>query len=132
MLPMRFFSFLPHSFINYSTMADINPLRSPYLTCSNEMRRLVIRGSTELNQSNSFIADLFKISTRTVQRILDKFHLTRWFLRITLAGRKVIFIDEVGFNLSMRVSQGRSPARKNTGIPTRSCACYCLLSPHIH
>ena len=47
-------------------MADINPLRSPY---SNEMRRLVIRGSTELNQSNSFIANLFKISTRTVQSL---------------------------------------------------------------
>ena len=85
-------------------MADINTLRSPNLTCSNETRRLVIRCSTELNQSNSFIANLFEISARTVQRILDKFHLTRWFLRITLAGRKVIFIDEVGFNLSMRVS----------------------------
>jgi len=33
----------------------------------------------------------------------------RWYIRITLAGRKIIFIDEVGFQLNMRVHQGRSP-----------------------
>ena len=43
-----------------------------YLTCSNEIRCLVIRASTEYNQSNSFIANLFKISLKTVQRELIK------------------------------------------------------------
>ena len=33
----------------------------------------------------------------------------RWYIRMTVAGRKIIFIDEVGFQLNMRVSQGRSP-----------------------
>ena len=33
----------------------------------------------------------------------------RWYIRVTLAGRKIIFIDEVGMQLNMRVSQGRSP-----------------------
>jgi len=33
----------------------------------------------------------------------------RWYIRMTLAGRKIIFIDEVGFQVNMRVSQGRSP-----------------------
>ncbi len=127
-------------------MGDDNPLRGAYLTCSNEIRWLVIYASTELNQDNTFIAAFFKILIRTVQRILNKFHLTeetdkfprggkkpfnhslkriqsiavaadtpanealrldfaRWYIRITLAGRKIIFIDEVG----MRVHQGRSP-----------------------
>ena len=43
-------------------MADNNPHRGPNLTCSNEIRRLVVRASTEYNQSNSFISDIFKIS----------------------------------------------------------------------
>ena len=33
----------------------------------------------------------------------------RWYIRMTIAGRKMIFTDEVGFQLNMRVSQGRSP-----------------------
>ena len=69
-------------------MADIIPLRSPYLTCSNEMRRLVIRASTEYNQSNSFIANLFKILTRTVQRVLHKFHLTEETDKLPRGGNK--------------------------------------------
>jgi hypothetical protein len=38
-----------------------------------------------------------------------RLEFARWYLRITLAGRKIIFIDEVGFQLNMRVHQGRSP-----------------------
>ncbi len=52
------------------------------------MRRLVIRGSTELNQSNFFIANLFKISTRTVQRILHKFQLTEMTDKLPSGGNK--------------------------------------------
>ena len=47
-------------------MADNNPLRGSNLTCSNEIRRLVVRASTEYNQSNSFISNIFKISLKTV------------------------------------------------------------------
>ena len=94
-------------------MADNNPLRGAYLTCANEIRRLVVRASTEYHQSNSYIAEFFKISKRTVQRILFKFHnnaadspanealrldYARWYIRVTLAGRKIIFIDEVGID----------------------------------
>jgi hypothetical protein len=31
-------------------MAENKPLRGAYLTCSNEIRRLVVRASTEYNQ----------------------------------------------------------------------------------
>ena len=41
-------------------MGDDNPLRGAYLTCSNEIRRLVIHASVEMNQANSFIAALFQ------------------------------------------------------------------------
>ena len=69
-------------------MADNNPLRGPYLTCSNEIRRLVIRASIELHQSNSFIANFFKISIKTVQRILHKFHLTEETDKLPRGGNK--------------------------------------------
>ena len=55
-------------------MADNNPLRGVYLTCANEVRRLVVRSSVEYHQSNAYIAEFFNISKRTVQRILSKFH----------------------------------------------------------
>ena len=69
-------------------MADNNPLRGAYLTCSNEIRRLVIRASTEYNQSNSFIANLFKISLKTVQRILFKFRETEETDKLPRGGNK--------------------------------------------
>ena len=42
-------------------MADNNPLRGAYLTCCNEIRRLVVRSSIEYNQSNSYKANFFRI-----------------------------------------------------------------------
>ena len=54
-------------------MAENNPLRGAYITCSNEVRRLVVRSSIEYNQSNTYIAEYFQISKKTVQRILFKF-----------------------------------------------------------
>ena len=69
-------------------MADNNPLRGPNLTCSNEIRRLVIRASTEYNQSNSFISNIFKISLKTVQRILFKFRETEVTDKLPRGGNK--------------------------------------------
>ena len=34
-------------------MADNNPLRGAYLTCANEIRRLVVRSSVEYHQHNN-------------------------------------------------------------------------------
>ena len=53
-------------------MADNNPLRGAYLTCANEIRRLVVHASTEYHQSNSYIAEFFKISKRTVQTVIQR------------------------------------------------------------
>ena len=69
-------------------MGDNKPLIGVYSTCSNEIRRLVIRASVELNQSNAFIANFFKISKRTVQRILLKFHLTEETDKLPRGGKK--------------------------------------------
>jgi hypothetical protein len=69
-------------------MGDDNPLRGAYLTCSNEIRRLVIHASTELNQGNTFLAAFLKISIRTVQRILNKFHLTELTDKLPRGGKK--------------------------------------------
>jgi transposase len=69
-------------------MGDDNPLRGAYLTCSNEIRRLVIPASVELNQGNSFIAAFYKISIKTVQRILNKFHLTEETDKLPRGGNK--------------------------------------------
>jgi hypothetical protein len=69
-------------------MGDDNPLRGVYLTCSNEIRRLVIPASVELNQGNSFIATFYKISIKTVQRILNKFHLTEETDKLPSGGNK--------------------------------------------
>ena len=69
-------------------MADNNPLRGAYLTCSNEIRRLVVRASVVNHQSNSFIADNYQISTRTVQRILEKFHRTEETDKLPRGGNK--------------------------------------------
>ena len=56
--------------------------------CSNEIRRLVIHASTELNQGNTFIAAFFKISIRTVERILNKFNLTKDTDKLPRGGNK--------------------------------------------
>ena len=69
-------------------MGDDNPLRGAYLTCSNKIRQLVIHASTELNQGNTFISAFFKISSRTVQRILNKFHLTEDTDKLSRGGNK--------------------------------------------
>jgi hypothetical protein len=69
-------------------MGDDNPLRGVYLTCSNKIRRLVIRASVELNQGKSFFAVFFKISIRPVQRILNKFHLTEETDKLPSGGNK--------------------------------------------
>jgi transposase len=69
-------------------MANNNPIRAEYLTCSNESRRLVVRASTEYNQSNSYISNFFKIHIRTVQRILSKFHLTEVIDKLPRGGNK--------------------------------------------
>ena len=69
-------------------MADNNPLRGAYLTCANEIRRLVVRASTEYPQSNSYIAEFFKISKRTVQRILFKFHNNEEVDKLPRGGKK--------------------------------------------
>jgi len=53
-----------------NTMAENNPIRGAYLTCSNEIRRLVVRASTVYNQSNSFIVVFFRNSVKTVQKII--------------------------------------------------------------
>jgi hypothetical protein len=70
-------------------MGDDNPLRGAYLTCSNEIRRLVIHASTELNQGNTFIAAFFKISIRTVQKILNKFYLTEETDKLPRGGKNL-------------------------------------------
>jgi hypothetical protein len=52
------------------------------------------------------------VSISTMHRAIGKFRYSLkriQNIRITLAGRKMIFIDEVGFQLNMRVHQGRSP-----------------------
>ena len=69
-------------------MADNNPLRGAYLTCSNEIRRLVVRSSIEYNQSNSYIANFFRISKKTVQRILFKFRETEEIDKLPRGGNK--------------------------------------------
>jgi transposase len=69
-------------------MADNNPLRGAYLTCSNEMRRLVVRASVVNNQNNSLNAENYQISKRTVQRILEKFHRTELTDKLPRGGNK--------------------------------------------
>jgi len=69
-------------------MADNNPLRGAYLTCSNEIRRLVVRASVVNHQSNAEIANNFRISTRTVQRILEKYHRTEQTDKLPRGGNK--------------------------------------------
>ena len=69
-------------------MAEINPLRGAYLTCSNEVRRLVIRSSIEYNQNNNYIANFFRISKKTVQRILSKFRETEETDKLPRGGNK--------------------------------------------
>ena len=49
------------------------------------------------------------LAADTPQNEALRLEFARWYLRVTLAGRKIIFIDEVGFQLNMRLSQGRSP-----------------------
>ena len=65
-------------------MSDNNPLIWAYLTCSTEIRRLVVLAS----MVNSFIADNFKISSRTVQRILEKFHRSEETDKLPRGGNK--------------------------------------------
>jgi transposase len=69
-------------------MAENNPLRGAYITCSNEVRRLVVRSSIEYNQSNTYIAEYFQISKKTVQRILFKFRETEETDKLPRGGNK--------------------------------------------
>ena len=66
-------SFFHYFIILYCKLTNY-PIRGAYLTCSNKIRRLVIRASIVNHENNSSIADNFKISTSTVQRMLEKFH----------------------------------------------------------
>lgn len=69
-------------------MAENNPLRGAYLTCSSEVRRLVVCSSIEYNQNNSYIANYFRISKKTVERILSKFRETEETDKLPRGGNK--------------------------------------------
>jgi len=69
-------------------MVDINPIRGAYISCSNEIRRLVIHASTVNHQSNTQLALTFRISKRTVQRFLLKFHSTAITDKLPRGGNK--------------------------------------------
>jgi len=74
------------------------------IVCSTTMHRAIrkFRYSLKRTQNIAIAAD-------SPANEALRLEYARWYIRITLAGRKIIFIDEVGFHLNMRVSQGRSP-----------------------
>jgi hypothetical protein len=74
------------------------------VVCISTMHRAIgrFRYSLKRTQNISIAAD-------TPANEALRLEFARWYIRITLAGRKIIFIDEVGFQVNMRVSQGRSP-----------------------
>jgi len=74
------------------------------LVCAATMHRAIgrFRYSLKIIQNIAIAAD------SPVNEAL-RLDFARWYLKVALTGRKIIFIDEVGFQLNMRVSQGRSP-----------------------
>ena len=54
-------------------MVDNVVVRAPYVTTSNEIRRLIVNACTVRNLSTSQISDTFLVPQRTVQRILKLF-----------------------------------------------------------
>ena len=54
-------------------MADNNPLRGAYLTCANEIRRLVVRSSVEYHQSNAYIAEILTFQKELFNEFYQSF-----------------------------------------------------------
>jgi len=57
-------------------MADNNPLRAVYLTCTNEIRRLVVRASVEYHQSNAYKLSSFTFPKELFKEFYPNFHDT--------------------------------------------------------
>ena len=75
--------------------------------CCSTMQRSIGRFRYSLKRTQNIA-----IAADTPANEASRLDFARWYIRITLAGRKILFIDEV-------VSQGRSPigVRVQNGVP---------------
>ena len=69
-------------------MANILLVRRPNIICSDNVRALVVRASTVQHLSTVEIAETFQLTPRTVDRILERFHLTGDFKKKKQGGYK--------------------------------------------